>query len=79
MAGAKTQTAPEGSPPVQPNLTAELKPPVGFTVRVMALEFFPWDVLVDVVDGNKVKLPTESRTLRVATTEVVAICVLSPE
>jgi hypothetical protein len=79
IAGAKTQTAPEGNPPLQAKVTGELKPLVGFTVRVMALEFLPWDVLVDVADGDRVKLPTASRTLRVVATEVLAICVLSPE
>jgi hypothetical protein len=41
LVGAKMQTDPEGSPPVQAKVMSESKPPVGFTVRVTASEFLP--------------------------------------
>ena len=72
MAGAKTQAAPEGSPSVQAKVTAEAKPPVGVTVKVMAVEFLPRVVLADVVDGDRVKLPVGLTTLRLVATEVLA-------
>jgi hypothetical protein len=72
VAGAKTQAAPDGSPSVQAKVTVDAKPPVGVTVKVMAPELLPWVVLVDVVDGDMVKLPTGLTILRLVATEVLA-------
>jgi hypothetical protein len=70
-AGAKRHIAPEGSPPVQANVMVEWKPPAGATVSVTALEFLPCAILIDDVDDDRVKPPTGSRTVSVATGEVL--------
>jgi hypothetical protein len=70
--GVKRHTAPEGRPPAQAKVMVELKPPVGVAVRVTGLEALPWFAFVEVVEGERVKAPTESRIVRVVGAEVLA-------
>jgi hypothetical protein len=79
MEGAKLQTAPEGRPPVQAKLMVELKPPAGVAVRVTGFELSPGSAVVEDAEGERVKTPTGSRTVRVAEAEVLAWWALSPE
>ncbi len=77
--GVKLQTAPEGRPPVQAKLMVELKPPAGVAVRVTGFEALPGSAVVKEVEGERLKTPTGSRTVRVIAAEVLAWWALSPE
>ena len=70
--GVKLQTAPEGRPPVQAKLMVELKPPTGVAVRVTGFEVLSGPAVVEEAEGERVKTPTGSRTVRVAAAEVLA-------
>ena len=69
--GLKEQTAPEGRPPVQAKVMVEWKPPVVVAVRVMGLEALPRTAEAVAEEGDRVKAPVESRTVRVAGAEVL--------
>ena len=70
--GVKTQTAPAGRPPVQAKVMGEWKPPVVVAVRVTGLEALPWTALMEAVEGDRVKPPAASMTVKAAGAEILA-------
>jgi hypothetical protein len=70
--GEKTQTAPEGRPPLQEKMMVEWKLPDGVAVSVMGLEILPETAVAEAVEGERVNPPTGSRMLRVAVSDVLA-------
>lgn len=69
--GVKRQTSPEGSPPVQAKVIVDRKPANGDTVSVTGLETLPRIAVIEVLGGDRVKVPAGLRIVRAAFPDVL--------